>query len=402
MEFNSHPPYDIIVHSHLRWDWVWQRPQQFLSRLATRHRVLFVEGPEVHAENVEPYFTLQQAQTPNVMVLRTHFPAARFGQGAWVDTQRRRLIETALQGPMKGRFTLPVQWFYDPMAVEAHAGRHGEIATVYDCMDELSQFKFAPPELIARERRLLAHADVVFTGGRKMWHSKSRFNRNCHFYGCGVDTAHFGAARHDRTQLPADMATLGGPILGYFGVIDERLDYDLIAALAEANQAWHVVMVGPTCKINLEDLPRSENLHWLGPRQYAELPAYARAFNVCLMPFALNQATEFINPTKALEYLATATPVVSTAVPDVVSNFHSVVHIGDPLQFIEHCRRQVHTPDKAAVERGLKMAAENTWDAVVAKLEKHVDQAVVRVGSRLTLAEKINTLQLTPLSIPSA
>jgi glycosyltransferase involved in cell wall biosynthesis len=270
-----------------------------------------------------------------------------------------------------------VQWFYDPMAVSAFAGHMDEIATVYDCMDQLSQFKFAPPELIEREKTLLEVADVVFAGGRKMWEDKVQYNSNCHFYGCGVDVAHFATARQESTPVPHDIDFLARPILGYFGVVDERLDYDLIARLADENPGWSIAMVGPVCKVDPNHLPRRQNLYWLGGRDYSQLPAYTKAFDVCLMPFALNEATEFINPTKALEYMATGTQIVSSAVPDVVSNFATVVKIAaNHDEFLEMCRAAIAQPDQVAIERGLKMADANTWDAIVAKLEAHIDKAI--------------------------
>ncbi|PQV63626.1 Glycosyltransferase involved in cell wall bisynthesis [Abditibacterium utsteinense] len=372
--------FPIIVHCHLRWDFVWQRPQQFLSRLSKKHRVLFVEGPLLHKTEAAPSYELKVSpEYPNVTVMQISLPASRFSDGVWVDAQRRKLVEEAIRGPLAGRFERSVQWFYDPMAVEAHLGQHGAIGTVYDCMDELAQFKSPPAGLVERERRLLRAADVVFAGGRKMCESKSRFNSNAHFYGCGVDVAHFGKARSASTEIPAELAELNGPILGYFGVVDERLDYDLIEKLALANTDWHIAMIGPVAKVNPADFPRLSNIHWLGGRDYSQLPAYTKAFDVALMPFALNEATEYINPTKALEYMATATPIVSTPVPDVVSNFASVVKIsGDSDEFIKICASQISQTDQIAVERGLKMAADNTWDAIVAKLEKHVEEALVR------------------------
>ena len=170
-------------------------------------------------------------------------------------------------------------------------------------------------------------ADVVFTGGHKLFEAKSQLHDNCHFYGCGVDGEHFGQARAAGTAVPADLAAMPKPVLGYFGVVDERMDYDLVARLADANPNWSVVMVGPVLKVDPSALPRRPNLHWLGQRAYADLPAFCKGFDLCLMPFALNEATEFINPTKALEYMATGRMIVSTAVPDVVRNFGSVVKI---------------------------------------------------------------------------
>jgi len=386
----THASYPIIVHSHLRWDWVWQRPQQFLSRLSKRHRILFVEGPTVVDTDAAPRSIVHHLPDyPNITVVQTEFPKARFDDGAWVDGERHRLLKEVLSGPLAHKFDNPVQWFYDPMAVTAFAGKMDEIAVVYDCMDELSQFKGAPPALIQRERELLAVADVVFAGGRKMHESKSRYNTNCHFYGCGVDIAHFGKARTSQTVVPADIAAVRKPVLGYFGVVDERMDYELIGKLADADPDWSVVMVGPACKVDPAEFPQRPNLHWLGGRQYAELPAYAKSFDVCIMPFALNEATEYINPTKALEYMATGKLIVSSAVPDVVSNFSQVVKIaGWHGEFIQMCQAALARPDQVAIERGLKMADNNTWDAIVAKLEKHIDEALALKAMQQGTAKK--------------
>jgi glycosyltransferase involved in cell wall biosynthesis len=374
-------PYPIVVHCHLRWDWVWQRPQQFLTRLSQRHPILFVQGPLVEDGDFEPFFRLTPAEGfPNVTLMDSVFPRERFFKdGAWVDAERTRLVREAIAGPLGGKFDLPVQWFYDPMAVPSFLGQLNERANVYDCMDQLSQFKFAPPALIEREQILLKAADVVFAGGRKMWEDKQKSNANSHFYGCGVDVEHFAQARDAKTPIPTDLAAVSSPILGYFGVVDERMDYPLVAALADAHPEWTLAIVGPTCKVEPEDLPQRPNIHWLGGREYSQLPSYAKAFDVCLMPFALNEATEFINPTKALEYMATERPIVSSAVPDVVSNFADVVRIGHSHEeFVSLCEQAVSNPDGAAVERGLEMADNSTWDSIVAQLEGHVDNVLAR------------------------
>lgn len=372
--------YPIIVHCHLCWDWVWQRPQQFISRLSQRHRILFVETVAPDSQLAAPLAKFHTPENlPNLTVLRLQFPLWRWNDRAWVDAERRRLVQEFLKGPGAGQFENPVQWFYDPMTAPIFAGELGEILNVYDCMDELSQFKGAPPEIKIRESRLLALADVVFTGGRKMYESKSRHNSNCHFYGCGVDVEHFGKARRTETNLPDDLAKLKQPVLGYFGVVDERMDYELVAKLADANPDWSIAMVGPIFKVDANSVPQRPNLHWLGQRAYADLPAICKGFRVCLMPFALNESTEYINPTKALEYMAAGRPIVSSAVPDVVSNFSSVVKVASNHdQFIEFCRAAVEQPDQAAVERGLQMAQENTWESIVAKLEHHVETALLK------------------------
>ncbi|MBA3272571.1 MAG: glycosyltransferase [Chthoniobacterales bacterium] len=244
-------------------------------------------------------------------------------------------------------------------------------------MDELSQFKGAPPELVRRERELLNAADVVFAGGPKMAKSKRRYNSNCYSFGCGVDIKHFGKARRGSTKIPADVAEFSGPVLGYIGVVDERLDYGLLAQLADRDPSWNIVMVGPHTKVDPAEFPERRNLHFLGGRDYAQLPRYAKAFDICMMPFAKNEATEFINPTKALEYMATGTPIVSTDVEDVVLQFSDVVSIGtSQAEFIELCEERLEQPGALQIEAGLEMAKRNSWESIVAQLEKHVEDVL--------------------------
>lgn len=381
--------FSVIVHCHLCWDWVWQRPQQFLSRLSQRHKILFVEtvGPDPHL--AAPHARFRSADGfPNITILRIQFPSWQWGDGELVDRERRRLVQQALKSDLvAGQFENPVQWFYDPMAVTAFGEQMNEVATVYDCMDELSKFKGAPPVIAEREQELLALADVVFTGGRKMYESKSRFNDNCHFYGCGVDAAHFGKAREESTAVPDDIAPLKTPVLGYFGVVDERMDYELVARLADANRDWSVVIIGPAIKVDPAAFPRRPNLHWLGGRDYKDLPACCKGFDVCLMPFAMNEHTEFINPTKSLEYMATGREIVSSAVPDVISNFGSVVKVARSHdEFIQLCRQAAEQPDQKAIARGLEMASENSWESIVNKLEEHIRDVLVQNNSEVKAA----------------
>jgi glycosyltransferase involved in cell wall biosynthesis len=313
------------------------------------------------------------ADYPNIVVLQPEMPAERWSDGAWVDKERRRLVESVLSGPLGVDFQDPVQWFYDPMAVTAFAGHLNERAIVYDCMDQLSKFRGAPAELVRRERELLAIADVVFAGGPKIWKDKRNHNANSYSFGCGVDVAHFGKASHPSTIVPADIADLPRPIYGYIGVVDERIDYDLVATLAEENARGSVVMIGPWTKVDAATFPRRGNLHWLGQRDYGQLPAYAKGFDVCLMPFALNEATEFINPTKALEYMATGRPIVSTAIEDVILQFEDIVKVARTHEeFVAGCERAGARPNSPAIRRGLERAKENSWESIVSQLEAHV------------------------------
>lgn len=366
--------YPIIVHSHLRWDWVWQRPQQFLSRFAKRHAILFVEEPAPVEGLEKGRATLRDVpNVANLKVLRTELPPAMFAHREQLDAEQKRLVLATLAGPIGPTFERPVQWFYDPMATTAFAGQMNERAIVYDCMDQLSQFRGAPPELVRREHQLLALADVVFAGGPKIWKAKRAYNSNCHSYGCGVDVRHFERACAEETEIPADLADLPGPRLGYFGVVDERLDYQLLSALATARPDWSVVIIGPACKVDPATFPKHPNLHFLGARNYDQLPAYVKGFDVCLMPFALNEATEFINPTKALEYMATARPIVSTAVEDVVLQFSEVVRLaGSHAGFITECERAIREPDLEQLACGVELAKRNSWESIVARMEGHI------------------------------
>lgn len=380
--------YPILVHSHLRWDWVWQRPQQFLSRFARRHPILFVEEASPVTGLATPRAVLRDVPSiPNLTILRTEFPPAMLADRKALDAEQKRLVLDTLAGPLGTTFERPVQWFYDPMAAIAFAGQMNERAIVYDCMDQLSQFRGAPPELIRRERELLSLANVVFAGGPKIWKSKREHNSNCHSYGCGVDVRHFGKARAEETRIPADLAALPGPRLGYFGVVDERMDYELVSALASAHPEWSVVIIGSACKVDPTRFPQHPNLHFLGGRDYDQLPAYVKGLDVCLMPFAMNEATEFINPTKALEYMATARPIVSSAVEDVVLQFSDVVSIaGSHAEFIAMCERAIGEPEAAQIARGVQLAKRNSWEAIVARMEGHIADVLVKRQRSETVA----------------
>ncbi len=367
----------VVVHSHLRWDFVWQRPQQLLSRLAAAAPVLFVEEPVVVDDRASSRLVVTEPH-PGVhrVVPQLHATDATSQDArdrATLALLRRLLAADAALG---AAFATPVQWFYTPMPVPVMLGAFNESAVVYDCMDELAQFRFAPPDLAERERLLLAHADVVFTGGRRLHEAKARHHANVHFFGCGVDERHYATARDPLTVVPPELAELRAPILGYVGVIDERLDYGLLAQLADAMPEASLAMVGPVVKVAPSTLPQRPNIHWLGQRSYAELPAIMRAFHAALMPFALNEATEYINPTKTLEYLAAGRPVVSTPVPDVRANFAAHVAIAStPGAFVEQVRDAIARPDPLQRARGIEHARQHGWESIVATMLDHITEA---------------------------
>lgn len=376
----------ILVHCHLRWDFVWQRPQQIFSRLARHHRILFLEDP-VEGKGV-PRLDITVPQSNIVRVV----PILPGCAGAMsIDAQSLAtldLLERALQEHplLRNMFAKPIQWFYTPMSAKVFMDRFDAVAVVYDCMDELANFKFAPPDLSQREGALLARADIVFTGGYQLFKAKSQRHDNTHFFGCGVDVAHFGRARLAATAAATDIADLPGPVIGYFGVIDERLDYGLIAALADRFSSGSVAMVGPIAKVNPDELPQRPNIHWLGQRAYTDLPSIVKAFDVCMMPFALNAATQYINPTKTLEYMAAGKPVVSTAIQDVVHNFTPVVQVAYSHQeFGDAVQQALTQPQPDLLAQGVERAAGASWDVTVTNMRALMLRSARGVGEDVLL-----------------
>ncbi len=369
--------FGILVFSHLRWNFVWQRPQQLLSRFAEKHPVLFVEEPDFRLEEgAEPVLVIENAGK-NVTTATVAFPAVMRGRPEVAQIMRTFAVQAIETINQKGQFDNPLLWYYSPIEAAWSLGYFKGRAVVYDCMDELSQFRGAPPELIENEKRLMEAADIVFTGGYELWMKKSAQHPNTHFFGCGVEYDHFSKAQNDMTPIPEDIREFKRPIVGWFGVVDERVDYDLIQKVAEMRPDWSFVLVGPVVKVDPASLPQAENIHWLGARDYKVLPNYCRAFDVCMMAFALNEATEFINPTKALEYLATGKPVVSTPVRDVVRQYTDSVAIAkSPEDFVACVDKALNQPDPEMTRRGIERAQDAGWERTVEKMQDLIGAAV--------------------------
>jgi UDP-galactopyranose mutase len=299
----------ILCLSHLRWNFVYQRPQHLLTRCARDHRVVFVEEPMFDVS--EPELELRAEGSVKVAV-----PHLSLGTPQDIaENILRKMIDRLVYELDNLR---PVLWYLTPMAI-AFTHHVKPRAVVYDCMDELSLFQGAPAELKDRETLLLKYADVVFTGGHSLYEYKKAHSQhaNIHPFPSSVDTDHFGRARGSLAE-PADQAAISHPRIGFFGVIDERMDLALLSDLADQRPDLQLVMVGPVVKISPEALPQRPNLHWLGSKTYQELPAYLAGWDVAMLPFARNEATRFISPTKTPEYLAAGKPVVSTSITDVV------------------------------------------------------------------------------------
>ena len=307
-------PTTLICFSHLRWNFVFQRPQHLMSRFAQEMDVIFWEEPVEIGPRETAYLQVREAQdAPNVRVVVPHLP-----QGMPEDAREaalQRLLEAHLAN-VRGAL---IAWYYTPMMLPFSKHITPDL-TVYDAMDELSKFRFAPANLLDLERELMKRADIVFTGGSSLFEAKKDRHPNVHCFPSSVDRAHFAKARGGLFD-PADQEDLPHPRLGFYGVIDERFDIELLDKVAEMRPSWSFVMVGPVVKISEDDLPRRPNIHYLGSKTYRELPAYLSGWNVALMPFAMNESTEFISPTKTPEYLAGGKPVVSTPIKDVVRHY---------------------------------------------------------------------------------
>jgi glycosyltransferase involved in cell wall biosynthesis len=372
------PPSILVVFSHLRWNFVYQRPQHLLSRLAGRWQVIFIEEP-VHCDG--PAWLQVRDIAPDLAVWVPHTPVNAPG---FHDDQLAAL-QTLLEARCAAeQLRADIAWLYTPMALPL-VDTVQPASVVYDCMDELSAFKDAPRQLRQRESALLKRAALVLTGGPSIYEVKRSLHHNVVCLPSSVDGAHFDAfnLRFESAEA-ADAERLQGalpaPRLGYFGVIDERLDMQLVAALADAHPGWSVVMAGPVVKISEDSLPRRSNLHWLGMQPYERLPYLLAGWDVALMPFALNESTRFISPTKTLEYMAGGKPVVSTAIADVISLYGENVSVAyDRDAFVQACEALLDTTPEAAARHRDAMAesvARFSWDRSADAVHTHLSQAL--------------------------
>ncbi|MDB5868179.1 MAG: glycosyl transferase group 1 [Polaromonas sp.] len=373
----------IIVFSHLRWNFVYQRPQHLLSRLARHYKIIFMEEP---VPNGDDDFLEHLQPAPNVEVLRPHVTSNVYG----FHDDHLPVLKNQLAQFMRERgIDDYLVWFYTPMALPLASGLKPR-AIIYDCMDELSAFLHAPRQLIQRENALYQQADLVLTGGPSLYRSKRDRHGNVHCFSSSVDAAHFAsAAQHNLPDHPAQ-AHLPQARLGYCGVIDERIDLDLIAAMADSHPEWQIVMVGPVVKISHERLPHRQNIHWLGQRGYDDLPQLIAGWDVCLLPFALNDATRFISPTKTLEYMAAGQPSVSTRIRDVAEPYGHVVAIADTAaEFIAACEAllaESEAQKAGRVEEMRRIVAGTSWDATADAIQELIQALPSRRGVPVDVA----------------
>lgn len=358
--------YDLICFSHLRWDFVFQRPQHLLTRFARDHRVFFIEEPVFGDDG--PRFEMSQRENGvNVVV-------PRLPHGSEIDAVMNGLIAGLRKDQNIGEH---IAWFYTPMMLP-FADKLEPAAVIYDCMDELSMFKGAPPELLEREAKLFERADLVFTGGQSLFEAKRGKHRAVYAFPSSIDAAHFEQAL-SITDEPADQRSIPHPRIGFCGVIDERTDIELLGQIADLRPDWHYVMVGPVVKIDEAELPRRENIHYLGAKNYSDLPAYIGGWDVAMMPFAMNDSTRFISPTKTPEYLAAGRPVVSTPVRDVVRPYgeKGLVHIASTAEeFVNAIETALAEDADERRARAAEHLATMSWDKTQGAMAELVDEVV--------------------------
>ena len=383
--FNRKQPtmQDLVCISHLRWGFVWQRPQHLLSRLAQHYRVLFVEEPMTNIEVSQPQFATYVGHTHNGAALTLACLQVPATQHYWIghnDPATQTLYEQMLLDYLaKEEYRDPILWLYTPMASAFEKSIPHKLL-IYDVMDELSAFKGAPTALKEQDKQLLQKADIVFTGGASLYRSRLPHNTNTHLFPSGVEIDHFAKAVREPLPRPADLANVAAPTLGYFGVVDERMDLPLLTHLATAHPEWNIVMVGPVVKIDPADLPQAPNLHFVGMKDYKELPAYLAHFDVALVPFAMNEATRFLSPTKTLEYLAAHKPVVSTPIPDVIELYGDYVRVGHtPEEFVTHVEAILaENPQVRAARktREQKLLTQNSWDNIAHRMYEIIEASL--------------------------
>ncbi|MGH9768598.1 MAG: glycosyltransferase family 1 protein [Blastocatellia bacterium] len=392
---------DMVCLSHLRWDFVYQRPQHLMSRSACERRVFFVEEPVFDAK--APKLDISRRDC-GVVVVAPRLPEGLSDAEVAAIQQSLLLDELFMEHDISDY----ILWYYTPMAM-AFTWHLEPLVIVYDCMDELSAFKFAPQNLKQREAELLACADLVFTGGYSLYEAKYHLHPNIHPFPSSIDPAHFRKARKKIAE-PDDQAAIPRPRLGYSGVIDERMDQELLAGIADAKPDWHLVMIGPVVKIDPAELPRRPNIHYLGGKNYKDLPAYLSGWEIAMLPFARNESTRYISPTKTPEYLAAGVPTISTSIRDVEHPYgrQGMVKIADtPAEFVaaaENLMRPGINYDYSAwLNQVDEMLASNSWDSTWARMMHLIDLTVKNRYPDMFITESLTALagQSTSFTSPN-
>jgi hypothetical protein len=371
---------DLICFSHLRWNFVYQRPQHLMSRAARQGRVFYFEEPVFTSSFDQLRIKVDPANQVTVVTPELDSRAADRVQEENINIRIRRLVDQLILRHGIKEF---VAWYYAPMAWSFSEHLEPK-AIVYDCMDELSAFKFAPAELVENEQKLMAKANIVFTGGHRLYQAKKAFHQNIFPFPSAIDKSFFFAARAKLAEA-SDQVSIPHPRLGFFGVIDERFDTDLVKRMAELKPEWQFIFIGPVVKIEESALPRNKNIHYLGMKDYKDLPTYISGWDLCIMPFAINASTEFISPTKTPEFLAAGKRVISTPIHDVVNPYGAEGLVGiaetaeEFIEIAEHDLRKKTDPLwLGKVDQYLSTIS---WDKTWRNMEAQIDLILKERGS---------------------
>lgn len=360
---------DLIVFSHLRWYFVYQRPQHLISRFTQMYRTIYIEEPVF--KNGDKGYSLCYDQS-GVLVITPEMNHADSGN---TNPVMEQILQQLFSDLAIRKY---ICWYYTPMALPFT--RHLDpMLTVYDCMDELSAFKFAPPALLELEKELLSKATLVFTGGRSLYeHKRAQSSAPVHCFPSSIDKSHFHKARLLQSDT-WDQYDIPFPRFGFFGVIDERFDIDLIDAVAAQKPEWQFILIGPVVKIDEAVLPRRNNIHYLGPKKYDELPAYISSWDVAILPFAINESTRFISPTKTPEYLAAGKPVIATPIRDVIDPYGTlgfVKIVYDAASFIAYGEEELATKDIQKWQRIDAYLDTMSWDSTWSEMHHLITQSM--------------------------
>jgi len=349
---------NLLCYSHLSWNFVYQRPQHLLTRFSKFYQVFYFEEPKI-GDSDKYIVNIQDGVTIVELFITRHD-----------DTTNERLRDLINQVLEEYAIDNYINWYYTPMALQ-FTDHLNPAKIIYDSMDELSAFRFAPPQLLELEEQLFKKADLVFTGGNSLYQAKKNRHHNIHAMPSSIDKAHFGKARKIQHE-PEDQMSIGSPRLGFFGVVDERFDIELLREVSTQRPDWQFVIIGPVVKISPDDLPQADNINYLGPKTYAELPLYIAHWDIALILFALNESTEFISPTKTPEYLAAGKPVISTAIKDVVQPYGNaglVQIVNNTDSFISAAEKIFNETEKDHWLRTVDHFLENdSWDHTFNKM----------------------------------
>jgi UDP-galactopyranose mutase len=382
---------DLLVFSHLRWDFVFQRPQHLLTRHAKYRRVFYFEEPVFGMTEI-PRIHLRET-TEGVQVVVPYLPKEIKPED--VEPAMKDLVDELLFEESLSEYSL---WYYTPMAL-SFSKHLKPICTIFDCMDELSLFRGAPQSLIDQEAELLKLADVVFTGGHSLFEAKKGSHHNIHPFPSSIDYAHFSQGRLQLVE-PDDQVNIPHPRIGFYGVIDERFDLELFSRMAELKPEYQFIIIGPVVKIDPSELPQRANIHYLGKKDYHILPLYLAGWDCAIMPFALNDSTKFISPTKTPEFLASGRPVVSSAIRDVVSPYgdNKLVHIASsPEEFLLCIEKAMNerSTDPQWLEKVDTFLVDNSWDITFEKMALLESDVVLRQRDRKEAAEYIRPMDVS-------